>query len=324
MQKKIALKVCKWLLPFVFPLLMFLLIILCALYDDSNNNEVPTPLPNQALSAECEAYRPLVVKYCNEYGIPDQVDVIMAIMMQESGGRVPDVMQSSESIGLPPNLITDPEESIKYGVQHYKSIMDSIPSKDQNAIIQGYNYGGAWAGFVNERGGIWTPELAVEFSNIWASKYGWDSYGDKDYVPHVIRYLPQYPHGDGTQIFDYDQVHTIMRQYLGVPYLFGGKDPTTGGIDCSGLMEYSFAQVGINLSGNAQMQYDMTEPVAEKDAVPGDLVFFTTYKAGASHVGMYVGNDQFLNANNNGVEYSSITTWKELYPFLGYRRVVHY
>ncbi len=307
----------------MLPLVFFILIILCAAYEDSNQ-EQPTPMPNQALSAECEAYRPLVKKYCDEYGIPDQVDVIMAIMMQESGGRIPDVMQSSESIGLPPNSITNPEESIKYGVQHYKHIMDSIPSGDQNAVVQGYNYGSAWAVFVNEHGGVWTPELAIEFSDIWAANYGWDNYGDKDYVPHVLRYLPQYPSGDGIQIFNYDQVHAIMRQYLGVPYLFGGKDPTQGGVDCSGLMEYSFKQVGVNLSGNAQMQYDMTVPVAEADAKPGDLVFFETYKAGASHVGMYVGNDQFLNANNNGVEYSSISTWRELYPFLGYRRVVHY
>lgn len=60
---------------------------------------------NIGLSPEVLSYKPLVEKYCKIENIPDQVNLILAIMMQESGGRVPDVMQSSESLGLPVNTL---------------------------------------------------------------------------------------------------------------------------------------------------------------------------------------------------------------------------
>jgi cell wall-associated NlpC family hydrolase len=126
--------------------------------------------------------------------------------------------------------------------------------------------------------------------------------------------------GEG-QSFNVTQVHDIMRQYLGTSYVWGGRNPSQGGFDCSGLMEYAFGRIGINLSGNAQTQFNNTIPVPEDQIKPGDLVFFSTYRAGASHVGMYVGNGKFINSNDNGLEYSSVNTWKSLYPFLGFRRV---
>ncbi|MEH7548527.1 C40 family peptidase [Neobacillus vireti] len=82
--------------------------------------------------------------------------------------------------------------------------------------------------------------------------------------------------------------------------------PATGGFDCSGLMEYAFRQVGIDMSGTAQAQYNKTIPIPEDQIKQGDLVFFSTYKPGPSHVGMYVGNGQFINANDSGISYSSV------------------
>jgi len=55
---------------------------------------------------------------------------------------------------------------------------------------------------------------------------------------------------------------------------------------------------------------------------PGDLVFWETYKPAPSHVGLYVGNDSFLNSNDNGIEYSSVSKWSKAYKFLGYRRII--
>jgi cell wall-associated NlpC family hydrolase len=113
-----------------------------------------------------------------------------------------------------------------------------------------------------------------------------------------------------------------MKQFLGLPYVWGGRRPAAGGFDCSGLLEYAFAQVGMDMYGTAQSQYNKTTPVPEDQIKPGDLVFFTTYKPGASHVGMYVGDGQFINANgSNGTSYSSVEEWKNLYPFLGFRRI---
>jgi hypothetical protein len=138
-----------------------------------------------------------------------------------------------------------------------------------------------------------------------AARTGWSRYGDINYVDHVMRYYsPEngtvVVSGNGTQSFDVEEVHSIMKQYLELPYVWGGRTPAAGGFDCSGLLEYAFAQVGIDLYGTAQSQYNKTRPVPEDQIKPGDLVFSSTYKPGASHVGMYVGDGQFINANGGG------------------------
>ncbi|MED3909783.1 NlpC/P60 family protein [Peribacillus simplex] len=79
-----------------------------------------------------------------------------------------------------------------------------------------------------------------------------------------------------------------MKQYFGRPYVWGGRTPAAGGFDCSGLLEYAFAQGGMDMYGLAQTQYNKTKPVSEEHIKPGDFVFFSTYKSGASHLGMYV------------------------------------
>ncbi|NGY87994.1 C40 family peptidase (plasmid) [Bacillus megaterium] len=65
-----------------------------------------------------------------------------------------------------------------------------------------------------------------------------------------------------------NQVHNIMKQFLGQPYVWGGRTPASG-FDCSGLMEWSFAQVGININGNAHMQYNKTVAVPQGQEQPG-------------------------------------------------------
>lgn len=272
------------------------------------------------ISKEVERYRPLFEKYAEKYGLTKHIDVIMALVMQESGGRYLDVMQSSESIGLPPNSITDPELSIDVGMKHFKSVLEKAGG-DIKLTLQAYNYGGGFIDYVKKRGGKYTKELASAFSKEQAAKLGWPSYGDPLYVDHVMRYLDTGGGGGGKQKFDYAQVHNIMKQFLGDPYVWGGRTPAAGGFDCSGLMEYAFGQIGVDLNGNAATQYQKTKPVPDDKAQPGDLVFFSTYAPGPTHVGMYVGGGKFINANDNGIEYSSVATWKKLYPYLGFRRV---
>ncbi|MNW54600.1 Peptidoglycan endopeptidase LytF precursor [compost metagenome] len=110
---------------------------------------------------------------------------------------------------------------------------------------------------------------------------------------------------------------------MGRPYVWGGRRPEHGGFDCSGILEYSFNKIGINMYGTAQVQYNKTVPVNPSEALPGDLVFWVTKGSAPTHVGMYLGNDKFINSNNShGLSISSINTWNRLYPFLGYRRIV--
>lgn len=109
--------------------------------------------------------------------------------------------------------------------------------------------------------------------------------------------------------------------YLGVPYVFGGTSPS--GFDCSGYVRFVFAQAGISLPRTADAQYEVGYAVSTGELQPGDLVFFSTYEAGPSHVGIYLGDGNFINASSSrGVSVASIYGgyWGSCY--IGARRVL--
>lgn len=116
-----------------------------------------------------------------------------------------------------------------------------------------------------------------------------------------------------------EQMVRAARDLLGSPYLWGGAGP--GGFDCSGFVRYVAAAAGISLPRTSYAQWDETLPVAEP--APGDLVFFSTYAPGASHVGIYLGDGLFVHAANEwtGVTADSIRHgyWSEHY--IGARRI---
>lgn len=87
----------------------------------------------------------------------------------------------------------------------------------------------------------------------------------------------------------------IALRYLGIPYQWGGASPATG-FDCSGLVMYVYAQLGIPLPHFAAAQFGYGTPVARADLQPGDLVFFD----GLSHVGIYIGGGQMVHAPETG------------------------
>lgn len=87
---------------------------------------------------------------------------------------------------------------------------------------------------------------------------------------------------------------SIAAQYLGAPYLWGGASPA--GFDCSGLVSYVYAQLGVSLPHYTVSQWNATVPIATTDLQPGDLVFFD----GLSHVGIYIGAGQFIHAPHTG------------------------
>lgn len=111
------------------------------------------------------------------------------------------------------------------------------------------------------------------------------------------------------------KIIATAKQYTGVPYVWGGTSPS--GFDCSGLVYYVFGQHGITLSRTAQAQYQHGVFVAKSNLQPGDLVFFqNTYKAGISHVGIYIGDGQFIHASSSqGVTVSSLSNsyWSSHY-----------
>jgi cell wall-associated NlpC family hydrolase len=125
---------------------------------------------------------------------------------------------------------------------------------------------------------------------------------------------------DRTSSIAANLAHDAMR-FLGVPYSFGGT--STAGFDCSGYVQHVFAMLGIHLPRTADSQYLKGQRVRGGDLQPGDLVFFQTYAPGASHVGIYLGNDQFVHASSSrGVMVSKLSESYWASRYLGAKRVV--
>ena len=116
----------------------------------------------------------------------------------------------------------------------------------------------------------------------------------------------------------YGGVVGIAMQYLGVPYVWGGASPS--GFDCSGLVMYVYAQMGVSLPHNAAMMYNSVGvPVSRDELQPGDLVFFD----GLGHMGMYIGGGQFIHAPHTGdvVKISGLGESWYASRYVGARRV---
>ena len=180
-------------------LLVIVLVVMCfagmMFASDEDDTEI---LP---VSEEVKAYEPIIQQYAKEHGIGDYVLLIQAVMMQESGGRGTDPMQASECgyntlYPHAPGSIRDPEYSINVGIQNLAdclAVAQCESPMDMDAIklaLQGYNYGQGYITWAMNKYGEYTKANAVEFSINAAERYGWSSYGDMNYVPHVLRYYP--------------------------------------------------------------------------------------------------------------------------------------
>lgn len=150
-------------------------------------------------------YKPTVEKYAKVYDVEDYVDIILAMMMQESGGRGNDPMQSSESYCGSIGCIQDPELSIKQGVYYFSETLKEA-NYDLKLAIQSYNFGKGFIQYVKDTGEQFNQEVAIEFSrkmyqnakdpSIYsclrkeAKQYN-ACYGDIYYVQTVMRYADE-------------------------------------------------------------------------------------------------------------------------------------
>lgn len=295
---------------FLFSVLLFFSVFIAG-EDDDGRNQSSNQL-GMNLSAEVLKHKPMVEKYANDYDISEYVSYLLAIMQVESGGTAVDVMQSSESLGLPPNTL-DTESSIKQGCKYFSELLKSAEAQgcDINTVIQSYNYGGGYIGYVADKGKKHSFTLAESFSRdkaggvkvtytnpiAVARNGGWRyNYGNMFYVELVSQYLT-------TAQFDDKTVQAIMDEalkYQGWAYVFGGDNPNTS-FDCSGLTQWCYGKAGITLPRVAQAQYDAMQHLPLSEAKAGDLVFFhSTYNAGSyvTHVGIYVANNQMYHAGD--------------------------
>ena len=159
------------------------------------------------LSPEVLAHQPMVEKYARQNGISNYVYVLLAIIQVESEGKLEDVMQSSESAGLPVNTLGT-EDSIKQGCKYFAELVTKADKLgcDMDAVIQAYNYGSSFLDFVAKNGKRYTFELAQEFSRQHSGGVkvtykneistpingGWRyNYGNMFYVKLVRQYLMQ-------------------------------------------------------------------------------------------------------------------------------------
>ena len=109
------------------------------------------------------------------------------------------------------------------------------------------------------------------------------------------------------------KVVSLAKSYLGVPYVWGGSSPR--GFDCSGLVMYCYAKVGVKLPHSSRLQYNYGRPVSKTDLRAGDLVFFYSP---IHHVGIYIGNGKMVDATGGRVQISNVFTSN----YTGARRVL--
>ena len=299
----------------VIILIVVLLGCAVSLFVGGSGSNAYTPV-----SAEVEAYAPLIQKYAKQYGIPEYVELIKAVMMQESGGRGLDPMQAAEgsfNTRYPhePNGIQDPEYSIQCGVQELKAAL--ISAEVENPIdmeriklaLQGYNFGNGYISWAKTNYGGYSYANAVEFSTMQAQRLGWEKYGDTQYPAHVLRY---YPYGraftsGGNQAI-VEVALTQLGNEGGQPYWswygFEGRvewcacfvswcADQCGYIESGIIQKFAGCVDGSNwFKGNGQWQDRNYEPQA------GDIIFFDWEGDGETdHVGI-------VEKCENGVVYT--------------------
>lgn len=275
------------------------------------------------VSEQTESYRELVTKYCEKYGIDDYVDLCLAMIEQESGGNPPDVMQTEQSYYNTSPPIDTAEESIDCGTHELSDCLEKAKCKNPSDMagislaLQGYNFGNGYIDWALKNYKGYTKENAVIFSQKMCAELGYSSYGDVEYVPHVLRYYVANPETAVTNESaksileelkennkaDADVWAVIEKgasligtlQYSMEKRQGDGRDNLEF-FDCSSFTAWSFHK-----AGNSGIAYGSTTEtfrlsskfvdIEAKDLRPGDIGLKspTAGTGGANHVGIYCG-----------------------------------
>ena len=287
----------------------------------------------KALSPEVLALKELVEKYARMYGISDHVNTLLAIIQVESGGLLEDVMQSSESLGLPPNSLSK-EASINQGCKYYSELVRRANSLgcDLDSVIQAYNYGGGFLDYVAARGGKYSFELAQAFAEqksggvkvtykneiSIAENGGWRyNYGNMFYV----RLVKQYNGGLSSDV--QQRIVAIAQDYQN----YGITAPAGY---CEMWAEQVYRAAGVQVNNWCCAGRNRVTNVVSTDSsnIPvGAMVYNdpavynsrTTCGCGlnAGHVGIYIGSGMIIS-NIGGSSTDTLESWTSYYGFGGW------
>lgn len=296
------------------------------------------------VTAEVEFYRPYLEKYAALYpGMDQLVDLMLAMIMQEAGGEPwigtmdGDIMQSSESAGYPgPGYLTG-EASIAQGVKYLATevfnkaglLEDPFNLDKTKLALQGYNFGSGYIDWALANYGGYSEENAAIFSDMMAARCGWRAYGDKQYVPHVLRYyeIRFDGIGEGVSTSEITNAETAAkleelsafwpdnleegRQNIIIKgctlagyttYDMWGPDTRSGvdfprTLDCSSFTAWCFQKCGYTdvpywSTTGTFLESSNFQQIDRSQLKPGDIGLINWVGSGGSnHVGIYVGTD---------------------------------
>lgn len=176
-------------------------------------------------------------------------------------------------------------------------------------------------GFSDERPSGKMTQATTDALKSFQKKHSLKAHGELDDMTYRKLTWEAFTQKEGIQKVQGKDIVSRAAKYKGVPYVFGGTTPK--GFDCSGYVQYVFKDCKAALPRLADEQALKGVFVTQRQLRPGDLVFFTTYLPGASHVGIYAGSGRFWSASSSkGVILSSLKDeyWKTRY--YGARRVL--
>lgn len=275
------------------------------------------------VSEQTESYRSLVETYCEKYGIDDYVELVLAMIEQESSGNPPDVMQTDQSYYNTNPPIDSPEESIDCGTHELSDCIRLANCKGPDDMagiklaLQGYNFGNGYITWALNNYKGYTEESAKIFSAKMKAQLHVSGYGDVDYVNHVLRYYitvtkTSISNGDASKILkelkENNKASTGAWKVIEMGATLIGKvdysmEKRQGDgrdnpefLDCSSFTAWSFHK-----SGYSSISYGSTtltfidsnkfETILADELQIGDIGLKSSTDAtgGANHVGIYCG-----------------------------------
>lgn len=323
-----------------------------------NSTDIAKGIPVKGFDKSVLKRAPELFKITKREGMSKYNLLLLSIMEVETRGIGNDIFQSSESAGMKAGTL-DNDHSMEQAVRALKGIVNkaqemdkaeaadpSIPANQRHhfadnlpLLAQSYGFGGNFLNYVQKHGGNFSVSLAKKYSHdVVAPSLGNGNGETYKYSNPISKFFKdEHLYRNGGNYYYSEMVSqylangtfaqkalTKMSPFVGQPYVFGGKTPQSG-FDCSGFVTWGLAQSGISLPSYTVTQFANTDTVDDlNDVQPGDLVFFKGTYGGpnfVSHVGMMITKDIMLNANSDGVSFTSLNDsyWKS--HFAGIHRV---